>query len=161
VITMRRIVFWFLSTVSVLVLLFGYNTSTAGSQAVSPSTSVISGGSADRSTANGSNTTSTKNGSGSTNAAKTRTVQGDVVSTRWGPVQVELSLRGNTIAKVNVVQYPNTNSTDIQISNYALPQLIQQTLDAQSAQIDMVSGATYTSGGYVQSLQSALDQANL
>ena len=158
---MRRIVFWFLSTLSVLVLLFGYNTSTAGSQGISPSTSVISGASAGAGTPDGSSTTTSGGGPGSTNAAKTRTVQGDAVATRWGPVQVELSLRGKTISKVNVVQYPNTNSTDIQISNYALPQLIQQTLDAQSAQIDMVSGATYTSGGYVQSLQSALDQANL
>jgi uncharacterized protein with FMN-binding domain len=158
---MRRIVFWFLSTLSVLVLLFGYNTSTAGSQGVGASTSVISGASTGTVADQGSGAANSTSTAGSAKESKVRTVQGDVVPTRWGPVQVELALRGQTISKVNVVQYPNSNSTDIQISNYALPQLIQRTLDAQSAQIDMVSGATYTSGGYVQSLQSALDQANL
>ena len=56
---------------------------------------------------------------------------------------------------------PSGNPKDDQINSYALPVLIQETLNAQSAQIDMVSGATVTSGGYLQSLQSALDQANL
>jgi uncharacterized protein with FMN-binding domain len=58
-----------------------------------------------------------------------------------------------------VIQYPSGNNTDEQINSYALPTLVRATLDAQSANIDMVSGATVTSGGYVQSLQSALDQA--
>ena len=58
------------------------------------------------------------------------------------------------------LQYPAATRED-QINAYALPILIQETIDAQSAQIDMVSGATVTSTGYVQSLQSALDQAGL
>ena len=58
-------------------------------------------------------------------------------------------------------QYPNGNSQDVEIARYALPILIQETIDQQSANIDMVSGATYTSAGYIQSLQSALDQAGL
>jgi uncharacterized protein with FMN-binding domain len=67
---------------------------------------------------------------------------------------------GATITQVDVVQYPSGNSKDSEINGYALPILIQETLDAQSAKIDMVSGATVTSNGYAQSLQSALDQAN-
>ena len=82
-----------------------------------------------------------------------------MAQTQWGPVQVQLSMQGSTISSVTVVQYPNGNPRDDQINSYALPILIQETTDAQSAQIDMVSGATVTSTGYVQSLQSALDQA--
>ena len=65
------------------------------------------------------------------------------------------------ITKVAVVQYPNGNGKDQEINSYALPILIQETVDSQDANIDMVSGATVTSDGYLQSLQSALDQAGL
>jgi uncharacterized protein with FMN-binding domain len=88
-------------------------------------------------------------------------VTGAVASTEWGPVQVELTVDGGTITKVSVLQYPSGNGKDDEINSYALPILTSETIDAQSASIDMVSGATVTSGGYLQSLQSALDQANL
>ena len=65
------------------------------------------------------------------------------------------------MTEVRVLQYPTGNSKDEEINSYALPVLIQETLDGQSADIDMVSGATVTSVGYQQSLQSALDQAGL
>ncbi len=76
-------------------------------------------------------------------------------------MQIQLTVASGKISKVTVVQYPNGNGRDQEINSYALPILTQETMDAQSAQIDMVSGATVTSDGYVQSLQSALDQANL
>ena len=84
-----------------------------------------------------------------------------MAQTRWGPVQVEITVKGGTITAVDVVQHPTGNHTDAEINDYALPVLVQDTLKAQSAKIDMVSGATVTSDGYVQSLQSALDQAGL
>ena len=84
-----------------------------------------------------------------------------MAQTRWGPVQVELTVKAGSVTEVRVLQYPTGNSTDEQINSYALPVLIQETLDSQSASIDMVSGATVTSVGYQQSLQSALDQAGL
>jgi uncharacterized protein with FMN-binding domain len=59
------------------------------------------------------------------------------------------------------LQYPNGNGRDAEINSYALPILIKETTGQQSASIDMVSGATVTSGGYLQSLQSAIDQPNL
>ena len=86
---------------------------------------------------------------------------GSVAQTRWGPVQVELTVANGKITKVSVIQYPSGNGKDQEINSYALPILVQETVDAQSANIDMVSGATVTSDGYVRSLQSALDQANL
>lgn len=175
---MKRIVLWLLSTVTVVVLLFGYRTSTAGnlalgglptpiSSTVAPSASgTAKGGAGSSSSASGGSSGggSSSGGSSSSGTKKapvmsTSTVTGSVISTQWGPVQVQLSLKGNAITGVTVLQYPSGNSRDGEINSYALPILIDETTQAQSAQIDMVSGATVTSTGYVQSLQSALDQA--
>ena len=79
-------------------------------------------------------------------------------ATRYGPVQVQLTLVGKKITNIGVVQYPSESSHDQEIDSHALPVLNQETMTAQSAQIDAVSGATYSSDGYIQSLQSALDQ---
>jgi uncharacterized protein with FMN-binding domain len=84
-----------------------------------------------------------------------------VVQTQWGPVQVQVTMEGGRLSDVSVLQYPNGNPRDQQIDAYALPILVQESLDAQSADIDMVSGATVTSDGYLRSLQGALDQAGL
>jgi uncharacterized protein with FMN-binding domain len=88
-------------------------------------------------------------------------VTGGVASTQWGPVQVQLKVSGGRIVKVAVLQQPNGNPRDDEINSYALPILTEETLKDQSSNIDMVSGATVTSTGYVQSLQSALDRAGL
>ena len=85
--------------------------------------------------------------------------QGSVAQTRWGPVQVQITVLGGKIIKVSILQQPNGNPRDAEINDQALPVLINETMSAQSAQIDMVSGATVTSEGYVQSLQAALDEA--
>jgi uncharacterized protein with FMN-binding domain len=84
-----------------------------------------------------------------------------VAQTQWGPVQVQLTVAGGKITDVAVLQYPSGNGRDQEINAYALPILMQETVSSQSAQIDMVSGATVTSDGYLESLQSALDQASL
>ena len=89
-----------------------------------------------------------------------RQVTGPMVSTRYGPVQVRIDLSGSQITDVVAVQLTNSNRTSVQISASAAPILRQEALQAQSAQIDMVSGATYTSEGYQQSLQGALDAAH-
>jgi uncharacterized protein with FMN-binding domain len=74
---------------------------------------------------------------------------------------VQITVAGGKVTAVDVVEYPNGNGRDQQINARALPVLVSETLKAQSAHIDMVSGATVTSDGYVESLQSALDQAGL
>jgi len=165
---MKRIVTWFLSTLSIVVLLFGYHTSTSGTVTATPQTVITSGGKASTTTSGGTgngngSSSGSSSGSGGTAkpAAQTRTVTGSTVNTRWGPVQVQLTVSGGKITDVAMLQYPNGNGTDQQISSYALPILMQATVDAQSANIDMVSGATYTSTGYLQSLQSAIDQAGI
>ena len=74
-------------------------------------------------------------------------------------MQVQLTLTGTKITNVNVLQRTNDGSESNQIDSFAIPKLTSETLAAQSARIDAVSGASYTSSGYIKSLQSALDQA--
>lgn len=92
-------------------------------------------------------------------AAGAKTVTGDAVDTRYGPVKVAVTFSGKKITKIQVVEYPTETGRDQEINSYAIPQLNQQAMSAQSANIDGVSGATYTSEGYQQSLQSAIDKA--
>ncbi|MFJ9607961.1 FMN-binding protein [Kitasatospora sp. NPDC101176] len=99
-------------------------------------------------------------GAGGTDGAGTvRKVTGDAVNTRYGPVQVAVTLSGSRITAVDVVEYPTEDRRDREINGSALPLLNQEALAAQSAHVDVVSGATFTSDGYVRSLQSALDRA--
>ena len=86
-----------------------------------------------------------------------RAITGNVANTAYGPVQVQLVVKATRIVKVNILEQPASTEHDLQIGQIAFPRLIGETLTAQSARIDTVSGATYTSGGYIQSLQSALD----
>ena len=158
---MKRIVLWFMSTLTVVTLLFGYHTSTS-SESVTGTTSVLAAP-----TDPGSTTSGTQDGTtsgttdGSTGSASAVTVTGASADTRWGPVQVQVTVENGTITDVTVVDYPTENGKDRQINARAVPVLVQETLDAQSADIDMVSGATVTSEGYLESLQSALDEAGL
>lgn len=138
---MNRILFWVLTTLTVVILLFGYRTSTTGP--LRAGSSVV-----------GKATTASNRAGGTT-------FDGPSVATEWGPVQVSITVSGGSITAVQVPVYPNHNHRDVEINNYALPILVEQTLDLQSADVDMVSGATVTSVGYRQSLQAALDQAGL
>jgi uncharacterized protein with FMN-binding domain len=85
-------------------------------------------------------------------------VDGKAANTAYGPVQIQLIERNSKIVKVAVLVQPQNTLHDIQIGAAAFPKLISETLTAQSAKIDAVSGASYTSAGYIQSLQSALDK---
>ena len=90
---------------------------------------------------------------------KNGTVTGQVVQTRFGPVQVQVAISAGKITDITALQLPNDRQRSAEISQIVEPMLKSEALTAQSAQIDLVSGATYTSDGYAQSLQSALDQA--
>ncbi|MEU0437198.1 FMN-binding protein [Streptomyces sp. NPDC006290] len=95
---------------------------------------------------------------GTAQQSGTETVTGDVVRTEYGPVQVQLTMSGGKITKADAVQAPKGGTSD-QKTALSVPKLNQEAVTAQSADIDAVSGATYTSGGYKKSLQSALDKA--
>ena len=88
------------------------------------------------------------------------TINGTAVATKYGPVQVQITLTNGRIVRSDAIVYPQDTSRDKSINDNAVPDLDQETLQAQSSQIDTISGATYTSQGYRQSLQSALDAAH-
>jgi uncharacterized protein with FMN-binding domain len=85
------------------------------------------------------------------------TITGKVANTVYGPVQIELVVKSHKIVKVAVLEQPTNTIHDIQIGEFAFPKLISETLAAQDAKVDAVSGASYTSAGYISSLQSAVD----
>lgn len=184
---MRRITLWLVTTVALVVLLFSYRTSTMGANAPTAATAaagaapgIVSGSTPDAAGAppagappddessgeDGGNAS----GAGAPAAPPTATrapkpasnlvVNGTVAQTRWGPVQVQVHIGGGKITDVTVLRQPNGNRRDFEINSYAIPQLHDEVLQAQSAKIDAVSGATVTSDGYVESLQAALDSAH-
>ena len=157
---MKRIVYALLATVGGLVLLFSYRTSL---EVVPPTTTAggtTSGGTSSGGTSSGGTTSGgTSSGGSSTSGLKDGTYTGQSTDTRWGPVQVRITVSNGRITAADAIDYPMNNGRDQEINQYAIPQLQSETLQAQSAQIDMVSGATYTSQGYTTSLQSAIDQA--
>jgi uncharacterized protein with FMN-binding domain len=97
---------------------------------------------------------------GSGGSTATRTITGAVETTMYGPMQVKVTLEGQKITNVAVVQETSDGQESQQIDSFSIPKLTAETLAAQSARIDTVSGATTTSQGYIGSLQSALDQAS-
>lgn len=94
-------------------------------------------------------------------AARPRTVDGGVASTQYGNVQVAITVTGSHITDVTALHLTDSSGHSVRISDYAAPILRKEALAKQSAQIDMVSGATYTSEAYQQSLQSAIDAAHI
>ena len=117
---------------------------TSGSTVATPTPETADAGSAASATATGSYTDGTATGS--------------VISTRFGDVQVEVTISGGAITDVTALQLPDRDGRSRQIASVAEPILREEALTAQSASIDLLSGATYTSEAYAESLQSALDQ---
>uniref|UniRef100_A0AAU3HU05 FMN-binding protein n=1 Tax=Streptomyces sp. NBC_01393 TaxID=2903851 RepID=A0AAU3HU05_9ACTN len=153
---LRRVTLAAAATVTGFVLLLSLKPHTAPTAADAASSA---GRSPSSSSSSGSSSGNSSGASGGSKSTGTGTVTGDSVQTRWGPVQVRITLKDGKITESTAVVYPSDNPRDQEINGYALPELRRETLAAQSAQIDSVSGATYTSDGYRQSLQSALDSA--
>jgi len=180
---MRRITTWLLSTISALVLLFSYHTSTDSGAAASvvaqsdtdtgtspstgsgstdtPSTGSGSTDTPSTGTSDGGSSSSGTSGDSGSSSSAAKTYTGDAVSTRFGDVQVKITVVDGKVTDAEVTQVPWNDHKDQEINSYAVPILNSEAVEAQSADIDMVSGATFTSQGYIGSLQSAIDQANL
>lgn len=141
-------------------------TGTAGGAAASTSASSASGTATSSSpattapTASPSATTS-PSASASPSSTADGTYTGAPTSTRFGAVQVAITVAGGRITDVTALQLTDEDGRSVSISNRAAPILRQEVLAAQSADVQAVSGATYTSEGYLTSLQSAIDQAGL
>ncbi|MCX5188224.1 FMN-binding protein [Streptomyces sp. NBC_00268] len=126
-------------------------TTEVAAPASTPSSSTPSASSPSSSSSSSTSSSSSSSPS-SPSAAASQVVQGSTVNTSKGAVQVEVTFEGDRISSVRMLQQPNHPQTTA-----AVPKLIQETLQAQSADIDSVSGATITSEGYVTSLQAAID----
>lgn len=166
---MRRAIVTTAATVSGLVLLLGLKDhpltvagGASGPKAISigsdggaaaPDTPATSGGSARSTTPTKPTTNATQSG-----GSATKVITGSSIGTRYGPVQLRVTFSGSKITKIDVIQYPTESNRDQEINDQALPILNQEAMAKQSANIDVVSGASYTSNGYAQSLQSAIDQ---
>ena len=135
---MRRIVIVMLSTITAVTLLFSYHTSTDS----------------------GAGQTSALVRQRPSAASRGATFTGAVSDTQWGPVQVRITVQDGKITAAEAVQYPRASARNTQINDRALPLLDKGAVEAQSAAVDTVSGATVTSDGYLASLQSAIDQSH-
>ena len=158
---MRRAAAALVGTILGLLLLLGFKSHPLGSKVTPAALAPAAGGTsttAPSTGGNGDGATGSAGGSTGSSTSGTKTATGDSVDTRWGPVQVKVTSSSGRITDITVLDAPANNPRDIEINDYALPVLKQEALSAQSAQIDTVSGATYTSEGYIGSLQSALDQ---
>ena len=123
-----------------------------------PNTSSLAAGNGNGNSSNGSGASSQQS-PGSGRSKFSGQLTGSTVQTPFGAVQVQVTLQNGRITDVQALQTPGDQRRSQQISQYAVPQLRSEVLQAQGAQVDTISGATYTSEGYAQSLQSALDQA--
>lgn len=99
--------------------------------------------------------------SGSSGASDSGTFTGAAAQTQYGEVQVQITVADGKITDVTPLHLTDRDGRSVAISQQAAPILRQEALQTQSAQIQAVSGATFTSGGYTTSLQSAIDQAGL
>jgi uncharacterized protein with FMN-binding domain len=168
---MRRLLLALVSTAAGLAAVLSFKTqgsaATSGA-AAAPETGTQASSSAPAATGSaGSGSAGTTAGSGSTpedsksstaGGSGGRTLTGAVSNTPYGPMQVQVTVEGKKITDVKVLQQTNTGVMSQQIDSNSIPQLTKETLTVQSARIDTVSGATATSTGYINSLQSALDK---
>jgi uncharacterized protein with FMN-binding domain len=154
---MRRVILAIVTTAAALALLLSFKTHSQSGPGTSPAAALGSptpggAGPSASATAGGASTGTQASGQG-------KTVTGKAWPTVYGPVQVRITVAGGRITAASAVEYPVDTPRDEQINAFAIPQLNKEAVAAGSAKIDAVSGATYTSGGYIGSLQSALDQA--
>lgn len=147
---------------SIGVLVVGWQAGAGANSAVTTATTTTTH------TTAGTSTTTDPNSSGASTATtdSTATVTstngtyvGDASSTRWGDVQVQVTITDGSITDVTALQLTNADGRSVQISNTAAPILRDEVIASQSANVSNVSGATYTTQAYLSSVQSALDQA--
>jgi uncharacterized protein with FMN-binding domain len=157
---MRRVILAITTTAVALVLLLSFKTQTQSAAPTSPPPAVVGSPSPGSRSPGGTGSPGPASPTKSSPAAAgvTRALTGKTVQTSYGPVQVKIVVTDGRITAATALQYPQGTSYGAQINSSAIPQLNRAAVAAGSAKIDAVSGATYTSGGYIASLQSALDQ---
>ena len=164
---MRRVILAIVSTAAALVFLLSFKTHSTAALAAPPASASASPAPSSRASASTSSPpassspapASSANPASTASASTAKTVTGTVAQTMYGPVEVRITVRNGKVTRAEAVEYPDQDPRDAQINSYAIPALNSEAVSAGSAQIDTVSGATYTSNGYISSLQSALDKA--
>ena len=151
---MRRVILAIVATAAGLALLLSFKSHSPSGGLASSITAPTDPASA---AGGGATSKSTSSAAGSVS----QVVDGDLVQTIYGPIQVDITVKSGKITAVNVPISPDRTVNDIQIDQFALPELVKETISADSANIDAVSGASYTSQGYIKSLQSAIDKAGV
>lgn len=147
---MRRITLWLCTTASAVVLLFSYHTSSEGASSTRSTARLLTPGM----------TAVAPTPAAAAAPVAATVVNGSVAETRYGPVQIQITLQAGKLAAVRAVAYP-TGGRDGEINGQAIPILDDEATTAKNAHIDTVSGATFTSQGYRESLQAGLDAAHL
>jgi uncharacterized protein with FMN-binding domain len=169
---MKRILMSVVATVGGLVALLSFKTSqpvtqsgalpSAGLPGAAPSSAAPSSAAPSGSPTASPTTAPTGKSTASRSATNTaKTYLGSAITTEYGVVQVKVTVSGKRITNVAFQQLTAFDGRSQEINSAAAPQLLDETLAAQSAHIDTVSGASYTTAGYEQSLQSALDAAGV
>jgi uncharacterized protein with FMN-binding domain len=158
---MRRAVPVVVATAGALALLANFHTSPGQSVIAAGSTQAPTPTTSRPSRSGGAAPTTTAPAPGGPPMAPnaSRTVDGPIVRTAYGDVQVRVTLQGKKIVDIAALKLPNDRARSERISEQAGPLLRSEALQAQSANIDLLSGASYTSTGYARSLQGALDKA--
>lgn len=129
-------------------------------------TSSGSGGDDNTSSGNSSSSSSSSSSQGSsqsstsTGAYKDGSYTGSTEDAYYGNVQVKATISGGKLTSVTFLDYPHTHQTSVYINQQAMPYLQQEAIKAQSANVNIISGATYTSQAFIQSLSNALSQAS-
>jgi uncharacterized protein with FMN-binding domain len=119
------------------------------------------GSSNDPASGSTSGSSSSQQGSASTTGQyKNGSYTGSEADAQWGYVQVKITVQNGKLTNVQFLEYPNHRDRSVEINNYAMPQLTSEAISAQSAQVDIISGATDTSEAFIQSLGDALSQAS-
>lgn len=165
---MRRVILAICATAVGLVLLLTFKTHTQ-SPLSQPPAAALGTPTPGNAAGNGTGAPSAAAASGSAAPAQStsaksgaaKTVTGAAWPTIYGPVQVRITVTGGKVTAVAATEFPEETPRDSQINSFAIPELNSEALAADSAKIDTVSGATYTSGGYIGSLQNALDKAGI
>jgi uncharacterized protein with FMN-binding domain len=158
---LRRVILAICATAVALVLLLSFKSHTQspvpGSSPAAALGSPTPGG-ADAAPSPGSGSSTGTGTSGTAQGGAAKTVTGAAWPTVYGPVQVRITVTGGKITAAAATEYPTETPRDAQINAFAIPQLNAEAVAAGNAKIDTVSGATYTSQGYLGSLQNALDK---
>ncbi|HZR12052.1 MAG TPA: FMN-binding protein [Acidimicrobiia bacterium] len=165
---MRRVVPVLVATAAGLALLLSFHTSPAtptrvahAAPATNPPAAAAPPTTGTTAPAGSSGDTSSQPSTTTTAPSARREVDGPTVSTQYGDVQVRVTVANGRLVDVKALQLPGDRPRSARISDFAGPELRDEALQAQSANIDVVSGATYTSEGYAQSLQAALQAAGV